>query len=62
MEVYYMSNNTIVNESLKNGLIEYVNSVLSLYYNYMSNRSFNGENDILLEEAQDIFGNIIEID
>ena len=48
MEDYYMSNNNmIVSESLKSGLIEYINSVINLYFNYMSTRNVNIESDTL---------------
>lgn len=42
-----MSNNSVINESLRTGLIEYVNSVINLYFNYMSSRKVNIENDDL---------------
>ncbi|MGN1371396.1 MAG: zeta toxin family protein [Candidatus Coprovivens sp.] len=45
-----MNNNSmVVNESLRTGLIEYINSVINLYFNYMSSRSVNVENDALSE-------------
>lgn len=43
------NNNMIVNESLRTGLIEYINSVVNLYFNYMSTRNINIENDTLSE-------------
>ena len=41
------NNNMIVSESLKSGLIEYINSVINLYFNYMSTRNVNIESDTL---------------
>ncbi len=43
------NNNMIVSESLKSGLIEYINSVINLYFNYMSTRNVNIESDTLSE-------------
>lgn len=43
------NNNMIVSESLRTGLIEYINSVVNLYFNYMSTRNINIENDSLSE-------------
>lgn len=46
--------NVAVNESLKIGLIEYINSVVNLYFNYMNSRSINTENDTLSENYKNL--------
>lgn len=46
--------NVAVNESLKIGLIEYINSLVNLYFNYMNSRSAIVANDTLSENYKSL--------